>query len=113
MNARSYCRMAEQSNSSSNSVKVFNENDNQENSLLHTNNKSTNHLKGNPNVQGFGDKLGLLATPRAKNVLTNRKVLADKTPNNSNIQSEFLHKFNVVFYQLKDPYNQRYQLQIH
>ena len=50
--------------------------DEQENENLNsaTKNKNKNLMDGKLELQ----------TPRAKNVLTNRKVLAEKTPNNSN-----------------------------
>ena len=64
---------------------TLNEIEDQENSLIQQTHSKT-ALKGNNfDANNNGDKLGLLITPRAKNVLTNRRVLADKTPNNSKI----------------------------
>lgn len=57
-------------------IELSNALDEQENENLNASikNKNKNLVEGKFELQ----------TPRAKNVLTNRKVLAEKTPNNSN-----------------------------
>lgn len=59
-----------------NSNLLFNTLEDQENSTTFL--ASSTNLK---NKISEGDKIG---TPRAKNVLSSRKVLAEKTPNNGN-----------------------------
>lgn len=55
--------------------------ENQENLILK--NLPVNLKEENSFLNGKNGKIAM--TPGAKNILTNRKVLAEKTPNNSNI----------------------------
>ena len=66
---------------SENSNLFFNENlEDQENST-----KFLNNLKNKKNIDGVEVVLDKIGTPRAKSVLSNRKVLAEKTPINGKL----------------------------
>lgn len=73
--------------------------ENQENLIIKNTFEFENSISNGSNGANLKNGKSALMTPGAKNVLTNRKVLAEKTPNHSKNHIKFLHLYCIYFLQ--------------